>query len=271
MIFRRGTALIALGIMLSVALIYGSQPPGETTASQGGAFEGIAARTEGCVVCQRMVSELTPAEFENDAHDMPCSTCHHPHTRPTVDEWRATCTSSNCHPRAWTETQFHRIDVDVFVVCVDCHRTHEWTADGENCQSCHDLESGLDTVPTPNVAGVNSFTHSYHAELECSACHDSQTRHATLKITEKSQCINCHHTASGASCASCHSSPPTDAHELEIHETMACSDCHGAVAKALPVNRDLCVACHRGQEDHMTGMNCAGCHKLPSLTPATTQ
>ena len=38
----------------------------------------LAERTAGCEVCRRMANDILPGEFVRDAHEIPCSECHHP-------------------------------------------------------------------------------------------------------------------------------------------------------------------------------------------------
>lgn len=152
----------------------------------------LAARVEGCSVCLRMTEQILPGMFFEDAHEFACAQCHHPHVRHSAEEWKETCTS--CHVRAWNESVMHRVDPEVFQDCTNCHRPHVWTADADDCLGCHgDIHGPAGEVAAGSLPGAGTFPHGRHADLACSACHRSETRHAELLLDDHRVCMDCHH------------------------------------------------------------------------------
>lgn len=244
----------------------------------------LESRVEGCTICARMVENVSPREFLDDPHEFACASCHHPHTKKSAEEWRRTCQSSGCHPRAWTRSIYHRLDPEVFQDCRNCHGAHVWTVDGTDCASCHaDIHGPEGTVPATDVAGVETFRHDLHEDFDCATCHRSEVRHAALLVTEKSQCMDCHHRGDhGMECASCHGSelaaatrpravdlrlsvwPESRSRRLpfdhERHRGLDCASCHDPGADfALAAD---CASCH--QEHHRLEADCVTCHTAPA-------
>lgn len=216
----------------------------------------------------------------NDPHGEDCAQCHldaEPGTEQrTARDWANTCQNDACHPRAWTETVFHRLDPDVFIECVNCHRPHAWAREGADCASCHGggPEAAL-------AAFGESFDHSRHTGVPCARCHASESKHATPRMTGIGDCRDCHHgPESGASeCATCHAQggrgapgewagrftfsarTPARARTLpfdhERHAGLDCETCH-ATGGAFTAD---CASCHA--EHHEAQRDCRTCHQPP--------
>ncbi|TPW16766.1 MAG: hypothetical protein FD129_629 [bacterium] len=214
--------------------------------------------------------------FQGDS----CKPCHDPN-KPAPnrerDGWLPTCTTAGCHPRAWNETIFHRVDPEVFKDCINCHVPHVWKAVGADCLSCHG--TGGTRVAK---AAMAAFPHERHASLECATCHESRDRHATLLVTRKEQCQACHHGPPAvASCTTCHSAadrtgqravgatmklsgntPPRERtlkFDHARHEDLDCGACHGD-----PIGGGARVDCRECHHDHdRPDAACGACHRDP--------
>jgi len=330
---RRAAVLGALFVSCALTVVF-MNAPAETPL-----LPKIAARTRDCEICRKMAESLPAGEFSQDPHRFDCQVCHHPHTQKTAEEWRATCTSSSCHPRAWTYTVFHRVDANVFVKCTNCHAVHTWTLKGANCLDCHGafIDSSR-AIKVTDVPGIATFNHAPHRNLDCALCHRSQERHAELALRSSADCAACHHQgrsatpcetchakrdlvfsrteavpvalsvwsgpksrdlpfphakhiglecnachlkggeraqadctrcheahhAAASKCTICHATPPSGAHNADVHEAQ-CTECHAkGPQRAQPDTRELCLTCHRAQVDHNPGKVCVDCHKVIS-------
>ena len=242
----------------------------------------VESRTRDCAICRKMTESLPAGEFDRDAHGFFCRTCHHPHTQKTAEEWRFTCTSSGCHPRAWTESVFHRLDANVFVKCTNCHGVHVWTVEGTNCRDCHGaFADSSRSLAVTGVSGVKTFNHAPHRNLDCAICHRSETRHAELAIHSAADCSSCHHEARrDTPCETCHAkrelafsrvTPLSLALSVwdgprsrnvpfdhARHATLACASCHEKGGQAA---RADCASCHEAH--HAPDADCARCHGTP--------
>jgi hypothetical protein len=227
-----------------------------------------------------MASEPGGVSASMDPHPFACAGCHHPHTSseppPT---WLPTCTASGCHPKAWTETIFHRVDPEIFKDCTHCHVPHVWKAVGADCRSCHG--PGASATPVA-VQAMAAFPHERHAGFECTVCHETTDSHASLIVTADAQCQACHHTPPVAdNCATCHSgseiagrrveavsmklsrSGPVRKRSLDFdhsrHTSLDCKSCHSAPFDAAP--RVDCASCH--DNHHKIDAQCQACHQPP--------
>jgi len=242
----------------------------------------VAARTEGCEICRKMAETLPATEFSHDAHSFACRVCHHPHTQKTVEEWRATCTTSSCHPRAWTYTVFHRVDANVFVKCTNCHGVHTWTLKGSNCLDCHGaFVDSSRAIKVSQVAGVTTFNHAPHRSLECARCHRSDRRHAEMVLQSSADCAACHHQGrSSTPCMTCHAKRDlafsrTEAVPLALsvwdtprsrdlpfphgrHTGLPCNTCHAEGGERAQAD---CATCHEAH--HSALATCTTCHAAP--------
>lgn len=267
--------MLMVGIPLIVSL---SQSRAQTPQGRSDAQALLNERTAGCTVCERMARDVLPGQFFEDAHEFACAVCHHPHVRRTEEEWRAVCSSPDCHPRAWTETIFHRLDPEVFVNCQNCHQPHVWKVNGPDCTSCHASFVEMPRpIPVTQVEGVEEFSHAIHDHLECSRCHRSEEKHAEMILTGRADCMDCHHgPEAGVDCAACHragSVPPrTLAMDVRLasavgsrslpfshdrHSSFACGECHSGGERA----EVDCTRCH--QQHHRLEAQCSACHQTP--------
>ena len=277
---------LALGVLVVVAVLGGAARRGAAQEGTGGNPPPRAVpledRIDGCDICGKMTQSVPAGEFSRDPHSFACGACHHPHTQRTAAEWRATCSAEGCHPRPWTRTVFHRVDARVFVNCFNCHQPHVWALDGKNCRSCHAaFVDSVGAIPVTAVAGVKTFEHGRHRDVECASCHRSDRQHAEMALTAASDCSSCHHESRrDTPCSSCHA-PREVAFSRNVQVSMVlsvwdsprtrtltfphgkhargeCSSCHetgGAAGKA------ECALCHEGH--HRAGADCTQCHAAP--------
>ena len=163
-------------------------------------------RAQNCELCSDLLDRADLAVLAQDPHSTDCSSCHNPHSERNPDDWRHTCQTEACHPRAWTDAVQHRLDAEVFKDCMNCHQPHVWALDGGDCFGCHGDMSGPEgVVATPNIERVTEFPHGRHTALDCGFCHAMETRHADLLLSVDVECRNCHHNEDNArECATCH-------------------------------------------------------------------
>jgi hypothetical protein len=275
-----GFSVIA-AVMVGAAIVLLSQSRAQTPSASAEAQALLDERTAGCAVCARMARDVLPGQFFEDAHEFACAVCHHPHVRRTEEEWRAVCSSPECHPRAWTETVFHRLDPKVFVNCQNCHTPHIWKVNGPDCASCHAafVESSI-AIPVTQVAGVAQFSHATHDHLDCSRCHRSVERHAAMTLSDRSDCMECHHGPEArADCAVCHRPGSVAPRALPVnvvlatstnprtrslsfshdrHSSLPCSECHSGGGSRVQVD---CARCH--EQHHHPEAQCSTCHETP--------
>ncbi len=246
--------------------------------------ELLEKRIAGNPTDRRMAEVLGAQAFANDPHTFACKVCHDRFVQKAPEEWRKTCYSVGCHPRAWPKTVMHRVDPAVFENCLNCHHPHTWRANAGDCLSCHgDLGGPRGTVPATEVSGVGTFPHGPHLALPCARCHDSTHQHAKLLVTSAAQCQSCHHGASGAAaCTTCHGGAQTDfTRNLDVsmklsvwpaaetrtlpfdhgkHRRLACESCHAPGHVETPVAR--CASCHDAH--HRPEARCIACHRPPA-------
>jgi hypothetical protein len=242
-----------------------------------------AARAAGCPACVEMLASRPAETFAADPHAARCEACHHPHWAGRDVPVHRSCTASECHPRAWPRTRFHRVQAAAFLNCTNCHRPHTWVARGEECRSCHaDLLAAAGAPPAAAGAGPAPFSHAVHSDLECGRCHDLETGHGVLRITSPADCVACHHGPPAvAACERCHAAGEIagpravqvplqlavwDAPRQRVlpfdharHAGIACTTCHGP-GPSLPARRD-CAACHAPH--HAAAARCIACHPTP--------
>ncbi len=96
----------------------------------------VAPTGDECLSCHvmRTLVEMPPDE----PHDQVCSTCHNPHEQVTPEQAVETCATVGCHNDMRELSPFHRgLDHTDVENCGSCHAAHDWTADGNDCLSCH--------------------------------------------------------------------------------------------------------------------------------------
>ncbi len=232
-----------------------------------------AAYHQICLTCHRQWS-----------HDTECRICHIPVEELSLKETesgkadimeipqpRITAPVKDVYHTSYDEapvvTFYHEQHVELFNLrCVDCHQK-------ENCSYCHDLQKSASLTKTPDemhdiCAGCHdidrceichdtkekpAFSHAstgwplstYHANMECRACHPTGKRIAKLRKT----CISCH---SGWN-------QETFKHAVtgfrldEIHSELDCGDCH--IDQKFERKPD-CSVCHddnRSPKSHPPG------------------
>jgi len=213
-----------------------------------------------CRICHIPVEELSLKETESDKADI-METPQPRITAPVKDVYHTS------YDEAPVVTFYHEQHVELFNLrCVDCHQK-------ENCSYCHDLQKPAGLAKTPDemhdiCAGCHdidrceichdtkekpAFSHAstgwplstYHANMECRACHPTGKRIAKLR----------------KSCISCHSgwNQETFKHAVtgfrldEIHSEMDCGDCH--IDQRFERKPD-CSVCHddnRSPKSHPPG------------------
>jgi hypothetical protein len=241
----------------------------------------LSARARDCPECLTLLESVPRESLDLDPHRIACARCHHPHSgyrRSLI----TTCGQADCHLRAWNETVMHRVDPDVFGKCTNCHKPHVWRANGADCMSCHrSLEGPGGLVAEPRVTGAPPFPHEKHRSLDCSTCHESKTKHASLAMDSFETCMSCHHGAAAAEkgCEACHPASrrssvafvqrtlavagSTQERRLpfdhEPHASIDCEMCHGEH----PVGRPSvdCASCH--DNHHRQESDCFACHSVP--------
>ena len=95
---------------------------------------------------------LKAADIAGDPHVFACAACHG-RADMTDKEWKATCSGSSCHFRAWPKTQMHRVELAVFNRCENCHKPHVFSLDGKDCLSCH---GSMGTVPVTSIGWLST-------------------------------------------------------------------------------------------------------------------
>ncbi len=339
-------AIPAGAIVAATILVIGAGcGPVDHTAGEAAPADTLAdlspsERPAGSPRMEALFRSAAAGTFDEDPHRFECARCHTGESDPEDRTlWRFRCQTSDCHPRAWTETVYHRLAPSTFTVCVNCHVPHVWTANGEDCRSCHgDMNGPRGSVEQHVLATSKHFEHSLHWDVDCRRCHETKSHHASRGPASSATCMSCHHGTQmsadcsschdpgsiaplvttrvafdiggteydrevsfphpihvdlecsdchtsrenvrdveacvschdfhhdpGASCVSCHTPPPSDAHDVEVHEE-ACSSCHERTEfDAASLSREVCLVCHRAPPDHDLEDEeaCTSCHDMP--------
>lgn len=205
----------------------------------------------------------------------------------------------SCHvPHGWQQVEFDHDETGYALIgghgeaqCLDCHadRTFRDTPttcygchasddahdgrSGENCESCHNPTSWLET--SFDHARDTSFPLTgSHAEQSCSSCH-SEDPFADRLGTE---CVACHADDDahdehfGRGCVDCHSTTEWAAvsfdhafdtgHSLNgAHGELECELCHIEPIFEVALGND-CHSCHAEDDPHdgTQGLACDDCH-----------
>lgn len=200
-----------------------------------------------------------PESFPHEAHrEIDCAVCH------DEPQGHATHEGISC-------AACHEASADVRVMALeprDCQSCHHRADQPRPCEACHESRPALLSVQQRLDLSVWSaprtrsfdFDHSLHADLSCGACH--RARPALLPAESCGSCHAEHHTAE-ARCVTCHVEPPSGAHDVRVHLTCSGSGCHRAPdVEAIADSRNVCLVCHRQQQDHEPGGNCVECHRV---------
>jgi hypothetical protein len=179
---------------------------------------------------------------------------------------------SDCHAG-----DFNSIDQ---AICESCHHELDITflqahvqTFGQDCLACHD---GVDTYGSEFDHNQTSFPlREKHAELDCSACHQSAHSRDDLQAAPL-DCIDCHaqddaHAGEfGESCGGCHTSASWLGAEFDhsqsafpltgAHLEVTCQDCH--IDNLYAGTPQECFTCHAEQDAHggEFGGLCGECH-----------
>lgn len=162
-----------------------------------------------------------------------------------------------------------------FVAPRGCQICHHQAAATSDCAQCHSTaELGATHVETVAVAvGTRparpravAFAHSAHADLKCTACHETAvTLEPAAPVKSCTACHEDHHSAR-RDCAACHAGTELRAaHSDSANAHVACDACHrqATVARLVP-DRGLCLTCHATQRNHYAARECTTCHFLAS-------
>lgn len=197
--------------------------------------------------------------FPHEAHrEIDCAVCHdEPQGHATHED--VACAS--CHEAS--------ADVRVMALAPrDCQSCHHRADQPRPCTTCHERPAGVLSVqqqldlsvwaaPRARTLG---FDHSLHGELSCEQCH--RARPALLPAESCASCHAEHHTEE-ARCVTCHVEPPPGTHDVQVHLTCSGSGCHRAPdVEAMATSRNVCLVCHRQQENHEPGGDCVECHRV---------
>lgn len=196
--------------------------------------------------------------FPHEAHrQIDCAVCHQ------TPAGHATHQDVSC-------AACHRASADVRVMALtpeDCQSCHHSPDQSLTCQACHQSPPAVTTVQqlslevwgAPRTRSLD-FDHSVHGSVSCGSCH-----RAFPSLLPAEPCASCHaeHHTAEAHCVSCHVEPPAGAHDVQVHLTCGGAGCHRAPdVEAIATTRNVCLVCHREQEDHEPGGDCVQCHQV---------
>jgi len=263
----RGRALcLASAALVCLTLVAcGEEPAAEP--EQESAQEALASAADEDAPTEETLRPFLPDEmqrstraesFPHDAHGpIDCAVCHQ------VPQGHGTHGDVAC-------ADCHQASAGVRVAALtpeQCQSCHHGTEQAFSCETCHESrptlmseqELFLEVWSAPRTRSL-AFDHGLHADLDCSSCH-----RALPALTPAEPCASCHteHHTGAVRCASCHVEPAADAHDVEVHLTCSGSGCHRAPeVEAIATARPVCLSCHAEQEDHETGGDCIGCHRV---------
>lgn len=144
------------------------------------AHQALVPTESQCLGCHEMQQVLADFQVEEDPHDGRCGWCHDPHAQETPAAAFATCTGSGCHSQPDTLSPFHQgIAHAVLEDCGACHEAHDWSAEGQDCASCHPdipgarrVEGGLAPVTRGAHGTAGDRLRSYRASLRAGSPSD---------------------------------------------------------------------------------------------------
>ena len=233
--------------------------PAEEPASQESEAEQAADTLPGAIppITISHVSNIHPERFPHHAHEtVACGACH------TVIPGHAghmMLDCAACHVAAPGER--------ARPTPAECDACHHGAQQTRTCAGCHgdrprpvrQVEFAVRFSVRDSPAAITlPFEHDRHAGLECSVCHGVQAA-----VREPRACASCHesHHGDDRRCSACHAPMPLDTHDRNAHLGCGGAGCHqDAAVTALAQTRPVCLVCHRQQEDHEPGQDCARCH-----------
>lgn len=276
-------------------------------ADSAEAARAIGPRLEQCNSCHQMQSMIADFDPARDPHSAECGTCHNPHVQKEAKEAGLRCVV--CHDD-WRSQPFHvgPVHANVAESCTMCHAPHQARVDASDCTGCHRAVAAKPGVSPEIVRKLKAalpmevgaargdpsppqesgpFSHSIHASLQCSRCHDPGASRGVVSFAIPVGCNECHHGASSSAaaagpqgCATCH-----DGTELArprevsmrvavadhaararpvrfnhpVHAALACDACHSQSAtRAVRAEAGACIDCHA--DHHTADRSCAECH-----------
>jgi nitrate/TMAO reductase-like tetraheme cytochrome c subunit len=275
------------GFSIHCASCHEFNRPVATTAPAETLAVALRPQREQCLSCHAMREIL--ADFpEHEPHNSACGACHNPHEHATPAQAVESCATAGCHSAIDTITPFHRgLSPSVLSSCTSCHNAHAFTASTQ-CLECHTTlhQPGSVTaaaMPGRPTADSIRFDHARHRNVECTACHETETSHGAVVIASFAECRSCHHTGQAAqTCTACHDRAEltgqyrvqrtvrvTDRRESvrglpfdhRWHQREACSTCHEAGVAQSAANVS-CNSCH--EQHHRPTVECRACHTRPT-------
>lgn len=250
-------ALLAIGVVLSVSLVYGGYR----------LYDYVENDADFCGSCHLMQKAWTTWK-EGPHQDVTCHMCHQqgivdrarivwswatrqyasvpPHTHLA----RQVCEGCHMSPNAgWEQigdTVGHRIHVGrVNLECLACHlpSLHAVQSQVTTCQQCH-------TAARTNIGGMGAF--------HCTTCH-----HFLVKAKDDAEIL-----PQRDDCLACHATMQIKGETFPEDAPMvfACGDCHKPHVKPLLQFQD-CLGCHasvledQAHFDHRAFTDCIKCHR----------
>jgi len=216
----------------------------------------------------------------------------HQRTRFPLTGAHVQVTCDACHPG-----DERGVFVTRDVACFSCHAAeyaaaqpidHAATGFPTTCEQCHTTLAWSHAVRFDHVAASGGFDLlGRHAEIRCVSCHDPSTLAPIFPTNDPNDCVTCHQQdydrehggAFPTTCGDCHTvfgwEGATFDHVqvtgyplVEVHETLACDQCHVVPGMDLlfqPAGPDDCFTCHSAdyQSEHAGSgfpTTCLSCH-----------
>lgn len=266
---RQRTLLRLFAGTLVLAAACGSEPPAEeeppepeTSPAAEAPRDTVPPQVAPITIAH--VSNIHPERFPHEAHSgVECTTCH---ADVPGHATHALLACSRCH-----QTPSGATTRPTPAQCSACHHGPEQT---RACVDCHGdrtpperpitIMADFSVRPAP-VSMTLPFAHERHSSLVCSTCHEQAGVRAPR---ECSRCHESHHTEERR-CLTCHTTDPFSEHNRSAHMGCGGAGCHqDPVVTSLRQSRSVCLVCHRQQEEHEPGRDCAQCHifNAPGMT-----
>jgi len=253
-----GSRLLAAVLVVSAGCGRGAVQETESAAVPAAepAADTTPAQSPAPAITIAPVSNIHPERFPHNAHrTVACGTCH---TRVPGHDAHARLQCSECHESAPGNR--------ARPTPAQCRACHHGADQARTCVDCHDSARPAKQLPVPAKISVRDsvttltlpFEHERHSGQQCTTCHDVRAG-----VTAPRPCSSCHdfHHQADRRCSTCHAPMPLAKHDRLAHLGCGGSGCHqDAAVTALPMTRPVCLVCHRQQEDHEPGRECALCH-----------
>ncbi|MEP7323385.1 MAG: cytochrome c family protein [Saprospiraceae bacterium] len=252
-----------------------------------------------CVSCHQDVHKKTLSQdcatCHNTTHFKPAVFFNHQKTDFVLKGQHQKIDCIECHkpqPGVSIANKNITFTIERFKQCISCHEDIHQKHFGEDCASCHNLES------FQQLKKIDIFNHTItsfplkgkHIHVDCITCHTNGTKSLSVAFQEfngkdYSKCTLCHKDIHdnkfGQQCIDCHSVESfkitksvsnTFNHDLTdfklegLHQQVDCKACHtGKLTAALPFNQ--CNDCHHTakHEDFFVKnvkLDCNVCHDV---------